>query len=199
MSFARCGSLTTMGTLIYGMNVSVDGYIAADNDDLDWSNPDEELHRYWNDHAREIQVSLYGRKLYELMAAHWPTADQQPDVSPVEAEFARIWQATPRVVFSTTLTSVDHNSRLERGDVVSVAKELKAATDGVLEVGGATVAAPLVRAGLVDEYRLVIHPTAVGSGTPFFPELAEHVRLRLAGSRTFSSGVILLRYEPVRD
>jgi dihydrofolate reductase len=199
MSFARCGSLTTMGTLIYGMNTSVDGYIADAKGGIDWSDPDEDLHRYWNDHAREIRLSLYGRKLYELMAAHWPTADQQPDVPPVEAEFARIWQATPRVVFSTTLESVDHNSRLERGDVVSVARELKAATDGVLEVGGATVAAPLVRAGLVDEFRILVHPAAVGGGTPFFPELADHVRLRLAENRTFGSGAVLLRYEAVRD
>src|SRR5215212_2514967 len=85
------------------MNVTLDGYIAARGDDIGWSVPSAELHQWFNDRAREIGVSLYGRKLWEVMSAHWPTADQQPDVTPVEVEFARIWQKTPKVVFSSTL------------------------------------------------------------------------------------------------
>ena len=110
-----------MGKLTYGMNVSVDGYIADTNGDIGWSDPDAELHQYWNDQVRDTAVSLYGRKLYELMSAHWPTADEAPDVSSVQAEFARLWRAMPKVVFSKTLDSVGWNSRLERGDVVEVA------------------------------------------------------------------------------
>src|SRR3954451_4623762 len=129
--FPSCGGLTRMGKLTYGMNVSVDGYIADTNGDIGWSDPDAELHQYWNDQVRDTAVSLYGRKLYELMSAHWPTADEAPDVSSVQAEFARLWRAMPKVVFSKTLDSVGWNSRLERGDVVEVATRLKAETDGL--------------------------------------------------------------------
>jgi len=134
MSFRPCGGLTRMGKLTYGMNVSVDGYIADTNGDIGWSDPDAELHQYWNEQVRDTAVSLYGRKLYELMSAHWPTADEAPDVSSVQAEFARLWRAMPKVVFSKTLDSVGWNSRLERGDVVEVATRLKAETFRI--VGG---------------------------------------------------------------
>ena len=138
-----------MGTLTYGMNVSVDGYIADANGGIEWTGPpDDELHQYWNDREREIAVALYGRRLYDLMSAYWPTADQDPAASPITVDFAQIWREMPKVVFSRTLESVDWNSRLERGDVVEVATRLKAETDGLLEVAGATLAAPLVRAGL---------------------------------------------------
>jgi dihydrofolate reductase len=188
-----------MGTLTYGMNVSVDGYIADANGDLGWGTPDEELHQYWNDRTGQIALSLYGRKLYELMSAHWPTAGQAPDVSPVEAEYARLWLAMPKVVFSRTLESVEWNSRLERGDVVETARRLKAETDGLMEVGGATLAAPLVRAGLVDEFHVLVTPVAVGGGTPFFPSLDSWLQLELVENRTFKTGAVLLRYKSVRD
>ncbi|ORB28519.1 dihydrofolate reductase family protein [Mycolicibacterium parafortuitum] len=184
-----------MGRLIYGMNVSLDGYIADARGDIDWSDPSEELHQYWNDFERETALAFYGRRLYELMSAYWPTADQDPDVPPLIADFAQIWRDMPKVVFSRTLESVDWNSRLERGDPVEVVRKLKAETDGQLEVAGATLAAPIVRAGLVDEYRLVIGPTAVGGGIPFFPTLPSWISLRLMESRTFPGGAILVRYE----
>jgi dihydrofolate reductase len=186
-----------MGRLTYGMNVSVDGYIAAKDDDIGWSDPDDELHQFWNDRTREVAVSLYGRKLYDLMSAYWPTAHEDPDLKPVTAEYAQLWLAMPKVVFSKTLESVSWNSRLERGDVVEVATKLKAETDGELEVGGAALAAPLVRAGLVDEFLLVVSPVAVGGGTPFLPTLNKWLKLELVENRTFSSGVVLLRYRSV--
>lgn len=186
-----------MGKLTYGMNVSVDGYIADKDDDIGWGNPDEELHQFWNDRTREIAVSLYGRKLYELMSAHWPTAGQAPDVNPIEEEYAQLWLAMPKVVFTKTLDKVDWNSRLERGDVVEAATRLKAETDGLMEVGGATLAAPLVRAGLVDEFQVVVMPAVVGGGTPFFPTLNKWITLELVENRTFSSGAVLLSYRPV--
>ncbi|GGS29784.1 dihydrofolate reductase family protein [Actinokineospora fastidiosa] len=188
-----------MGRLTYGMNVSVDGYIADPNGEIGWSDPDDELHQYWNDQVRDTEVALYGRKLYELMAAYWPTADQEPDVTPVTAEYARLWRGMRKVVFSKTLESVGWNSELERGDVVEVARRLKAETDGLVEVAGATLAAPLVRAGLVDEFHVVIAPAAVGGGTPFFPSMDKWVHLRLIENRTFPTGAVLLRYETVRD
>lgn len=187
-----------MGKLIYGMSVSLDGYTAAVGDDIRWSEPDDELHQYWNDHARSISMSLYGRKLYELMSAYWPTADEQPDATPVIVDFARVWRETPRVVFSKTLTEVAWNSRLERGDVVEVARRLKAERDGLLEVAGPTLAAPLVRAGLVDVYQVVVYPVLVGGGTRFFPPLDDWADLTLVENRTFPSGAVLLCYETGR-
>lgn len=194
----RC-SLIVMGKLIYGFNVSVDGYIADAQGNIDWSEPSDELHQYWNDFERETALSFYGRRLYELMSAYWPTADKAPDATPVVVDFARIWREMPKVVFSRTLASVDWNSRLERGDPVEVVRRLKAETDGGLEVAGATLAAPIVQAGLVDEYRIVVAPTAVGGGTAFFPPLPSWVSLRLLENRTFPGGTVLLRYEAKHD
>lgn len=188
-----------MGRLIYGFTVSVDGYIADAQGSIDWSDPSEELHQYWNDFERETTLSFYGRRLYDLMSAYWPTADEDPDADPMIVDFAGIWRAMPKVVFSQILESVDWNSRLERGDPVEVVARLKAETDGQLEVAGATLAAPIVRAGLVDEYRMVVAPTAVGGGTPFFPTLPSWIPLRLMENRQFPGGTVLLRYEAVRD
>ena len=194
----RC-SLICMGKLIYGFNVSVDGYIADARGSIDWSDPSEELHRYWNDFERDTACAFYGRRLYELMSAYWPTADEAPDATPLIVDFAHIWRDMPKVVFSRTLEHVDWNSRLERGDPVEVVAKLKADIDGTLEVAGATLAAPIVRAGLVDEYRIVLVPTAVGGGTPFFPTLPSWISLRLLENRTFPCGTVLLRYEAKRD
>lgn len=195
MSTADHGSLKSMGKLIYGFTVSVDGYIADAQGSIDWSDPDDELHQYWNDFERDTALAFYGRRLYDLMSAYWPIADKDPDATPLIADFARIWCGMPKVVFSRTLDSVDWNSRLERGDPVEVVRRLKAETDGQLEVAGATLAAPIVQAGLVDEYRIVLSPVAVGGGLPFFPNLPSWISLRLLENRTFPGGTVLLRYE----
>jgi dihydrofolate reductase len=184
-----------MGRLIYGFNVSVDGYIADAQGDIDWSEPSDELHQYWNDFERETALAFYGRRLYHLMSAYWPTAESDPDATPLIVDFARIWCGMPKVVFSRTLESVDWNSRLERGDPVEVVSQLKADTDGQLEVAGATLAGPIVAAGLVDEFRMVVAPTAVGGGIPFWPSLPSWISMRLVENRTFPGGIVLLRYE----
>jgi dihydrofolate reductase len=101
-----------MRKVIYSMGVSLDGFIEGPNRELDWSTPDEELHRFWNDQARKIGTSLYGPRLYELMADYWPTADTNPSAPGHVVEFARIWRDMPRIVFSTTLERVDWNGRL---------------------------------------------------------------------------------------
>lgn len=199
MSAARRGSLKSMGKLIYGFNVSVDGYIADARGSIDWSDPNDEVHQYWNDFERDTALAFYGRRLYGLMSDYWPTADEDPDATPLIVDFARIWRDMPKVVFSRTLESVDWNSRLERGDPVEVVTKLKAETDGQLEVAGATLAAPIVQAGLVDEYRIVVSPVAVGGGLPFFPNLPSWISLRLLENRTFPGGTVLLRYEARRD
>lgn len=104
-SALRC-SLVCMGRLIYGFNVSVDGYIADAQGNIDWSDPNEELHQYWNDFERETALSFYGRRLYELMSAYWPTADETPDATPLIVDFAHIWRDMPKVVFSRAVMDV---------------------------------------------------------------------------------------------
>lgn len=184
-----------MRRLIYSMNVTLDGYIAAPGDDIGWGVPSAELHQWFNDRARELGLSLYGRRLWELMSAHWPTADQDPDATPVEIEFAHIWQRTPKVVFSSTLETVSGNARLVTGDAVAEIRRIKAEDGAPMEIAGATLAGTAMRAGLIDEYHVVTHPVLVGGGTPFFSTLDAWVDLRLVETRTFPDGVVLSRYE----
>ncbi len=189
-----------MRKVIYSMNVSLDGFIEGPNRELDWSTPDEELHRFWNDQAREMGTFLYGRRLYELMAEYWPTADANPSAPEHVVEFARIWRDMPKIVFSTTLEKVDWNSRLVRGNIAEEVTKLKAQPGKDMDVGGPTLASTFMRLGLIDEYRPVVHPVVLGGGTPFFPALDNPISLRLVETRTFGSGVVYLRYqrEPVR-
>jgi dihydrofolate reductase len=184
-----------MGKLIYTMNVSLDGFVETPDKSVAWTKVDDELHTWFNDDLREVDASLYGRRLYELMAGYWPTAESDPAATEAMREFGRIWLETPRIVFSTTLRSVDFNSRLVRGDVGDELARLRTEFQGDLEVGGPNLASQFVRRGLVDEYRLMVHPVVLGAGTPFFPQLDAPIDLRLAETRAFGSGVTLLRYE----
>ncbi len=183
-----------MGKLIYSMNVSLDGYIETPDHSLDWATVDEELHTWFNDRAREVDASLYGRRMYELMAGYWPTAESDPSATSAMIDFARIWKPMPKVVFSSTLTTVDWNSRLVTGDVGEELAQLRTEFDGDLDVGGPTLASAFIRRGLVDEYRLLVHPVILGAGTPFFPKLESPICLQLAETRTFDSGVIYQGY-----
>ena len=195
-----------MRKLIFGMNVTLDGYIAATGDDIGWSGgdagahggPSDELFQWWLDQERASGLSLYGRKLWETMSSHWPTADQQPDATPAQIEFARRWRDMPKVVFSSTTSAVDWNARLVTGDAVTEITRLKTEDGGPMDVGGATLAAAAMRAGLIDEYAIVTHPVLVGGGTPFFTALDNWVNLKLVETRTFPDGVLLTRYESRR-
>ena len=184
-----------MGKLIYCLNVSLDGFIETPDKSLAWGKVDDELHTWFNDDLREVEASLYGRRLYELMAGYWPTAGSDPEATETERDFGRIWLETPKIVFSTTLPSVDFNSRLVRGDVGDQLARLRTEFQGDLEVAGPNLASQFVRRGLVDEYRLMVHPVVLGAGTPFFPPLDAPIDLELTETRTFASGVTLLRYE----
>jgi dihydrofolate reductase len=183
-----------MGKLIYMLNVSLDGYVETPDHSLDWAVVDDELHSWFNDQTRALDASLYGRGLYELMAAYWPTAESDPSTTETEREFARLWNAMPKIVFSSTLESVEWNSRLVRGDVGEELARLRTEFDGDLDVGGATLASAFIRRGLVDEYRLVVHPVILGGGTPFWPKLDAPIRLRLTETHRFASGVLYLGY-----
>ena len=182
-----------MRKVIYSMGVSLDGFIAGPGGEIDWSAPSEELHRFHNEQTKEIGAHFMGRRLYETMV-YWETADQDPATGETEHEFAHIWQALPKVVFSTTLDRVEGNARLARDSVEEEVARLKAEPGKDLAVGGAGIAATFARLGLIDEYRLFVSPVVLGGGTPFFPPLDERVDLELVETRTFGSKVEYLRY-----
>ncbi|MEO6857946.1 MAG: dihydrofolate reductase family protein [Solirubrobacteraceae bacterium] len=185
-----------MRKVIYSMGVSLDGYIAGPDGTFDWAAPDEELHRFHNDQIRELGAHLMGRGLYETMVV-WETADRDRSRSDFALEFAEIWKALPKVVFSTTLESVVGNTRLLREDPVGELSRLRSEPGQDLAVGGAGLAAELTRRGMIDEYRLFVNPVIAGGGTPFFPPLEEPVDLELIETRTFGSRVIYERYRRV--
>jgi dihydrofolate reductase len=187
-----------MRRLTFGMNMSLDGYVAAPGDDLGWGVPSDELFQWWSDRVAATGLALYGRRLWETMSSHWPTADQQPDATPAQIEFARRWRDIPKVVFSSTISEVDGNARLVTGDAVAEIARLRTEDGGLMDVGGATLAAAAMRAGLIDEYAIVTHPVLVGGGTPFFTAVDSWVNLDLVETRGFPGGVLLTRYETRR-
>jgi dihydrofolate reductase len=183
-----------MRRLIYSFGVSLDGFIAGPEGDIDWSAPDEELHRFHNEQARELGAHLYGRRLYETMRVWETWADERPSAPEHELEFARIWKATPKIVFSTTLEKVEGNARLVRNNAAEEVARLKEEPGKDLAVGGAGLASTLMKAGLIDEYGLFVNPVVLGAGTPFFPALDERIDLELVETRTFGSRVVYVRY-----
>lgn len=185
-----------MRKVIYMTSLSLDGYIDAAIGDQNWAIPDEELHRHFNDLEKEIDTHLYGRQMYELMAAYWPTADQNPSAPPYEIDYARIWKAVPKVVFSRSLEEVGWNSRLVKDDARAEVARLKALPGKDMSVGGLTLASDLADAGLIDEYRLYFVPILLGSGKTAFAKLRQRVQLLPVETYTFHSGTILLRCTP---
>jgi dihydrofolate reductase len=182
-----------MAKLIYSAIMSLDGYIADEQGNFDWAAPDEEVHRFVNDLERPVGTYLYGRRMYEVMAA-WETMDRVPDQPQVSLDFARIWQAADKVVYSRTLETVSSaRTRIERQFDPEAVRQLKDSTGPDLSVGGPHLAAQAIQAGLVDEYHLFITPTVVGGGNQALPD---HVRLDLdlEDERRFASGVVFLRY-----
>jgi dihydrofolate reductase len=186
-----------MGKLIYSMGVSLDGFIAGPDGEIDWSAPDEELHRFHNQQARETGAHLYGRRLYEAMT-YWETAEEKPSAPEVELEFARIWKDTPKIVFSKTLEKVEGNARLVRDGVAEEVAKLKEESGKDLAVGGAGLASTFMKLGLIDEYRLFVSPVVLGGGTPYFPTLDERIKLELIETQTFGSRVVYVRYRSRR-
>ena len=185
-----------MRKLIYSMGVSLDGFIAGPDGEIDWSAPDVELHRFHNQQTRELGGHLLGRKLYEEMA-YWETADENPSAPEHELEFARIWKDTPKIVFSKTLEKVEGNARLARDGVAEEVAKLKEEPGKDLAIGGAGLASTIIKLGLIDEYRLFVSPVVLGGGTPYFPALDERINLELVETQTFGSRVVYVRYRRV--
>lgn len=187
-----------MSKLIYAMGgVSADGYIVGPDGSFDWGAPDEELHRFHNQRVREQGAHLLGRRLYEIML-YWETAHQDPKADETSLEFASVWLPLPKVVFSRTLESVEGtNTTLASRDLPAELAELRKTVQGDIGIGGAGLAAEAIRLGLVDEYRLFVHPIAVGGGIPFFPR-DHQTEMELIETRTFSSRVVYLKYRATR-
>ena len=171
------------------MDVSLDGFIKGPDGSFDWAAPGAEEHRFHNEQTRELSAHLCGRGLYEVML-FWESAEATSADDPVIREFAAIWQALPKIVFSRTLTSVQGNARLATRDIADELAQL----DGDVAVGGAGLAAECARQGLIDEYRPFVKPVLVGGGTPFFPPLDASVDLRRLETRTFDDGTVYLRF-----
>jgi dihydrofolate reductase len=187
-----------MRSVTYSMGISLDGYIVGPDGTFDWSGPDPEVFRFWIDEMRGVGVHLLGRRLYETML-YWETADQDRSLDDAELEWVAIWNPLPKVVFSTTLSAVQGHARLASGGVAEEIERLRAEPgEGDIAIGGATLAAEAAALGLIDEYRAMVYPVLVGGGIPYFPRGERRVDLELVETRTFSSGVVYLRYRVVR-
>jgi dihydrofolate reductase len=180
------------------MNASLDGYIVGPDGGFNWSAPDAEVFRFWIDEIREVGVHLLGRRLYETML-YWETAEQDPSLGDAELEWAGLWNALPKVVFTNTLSALQGNARLASGGLAEEIERLRAEPgDGDIAIGGATLAAEAAALDLIDEYRVVVYPVLVGGGISYFPQRERRVDLELVETRTFSSRFVYLRYRVVR-
>jgi dihydrofolate reductase len=186
-----------MRKLIYFSMVSLDGKIETPDRSLDWVVIDEELHRFINQLERGMGGYLYGRRMYELMQAYWPTADTQSSLD-YEVEFSKIWKQITKYVFSQSLEQVDGNAELVKTDATAEVVRLKSTQGPDLEVGGSHLAGVLMQAGLIDEFRLFFHPVILGAGTPMVAPVSQAIKLRLVEERSFRSGVVYLRYQAER-
>jgi dihydrofolate reductase len=179
-----------MGSLIYSTIGSLDGYIEDRDGKFDWAEPDEEVHRFVNDLERPVGTYLYGRRMYEVMAS-WETAHTLADYS---REFAEIWQAAEKIVYSKTLEAPSTNrTRIERDFEPEAVRRLKAEAGRDISVGGPDLASQAIRAGLVDEYHLFVAPIVVGRGKRSLPDDVR-VELELLDERRFANGMVYLRY-----
>jgi dihydrofolate reductase len=182
-----------MAKLIYSAITSLDGYTADEDGNFDWAAPDEEVHTVVNDLERPVGTYLYGRRMYEVMAP-WETEPTLADQSRVMREFAELWQAADKVVYSKTLETVSTaRTRIERDFDPEAVRQLKTQAERDITVGGPDLAAQAIKAGLVDEVRLFFVPIVVGGGSQALPD---HVRLKLEllDERRFGNGAVHLRY-----
>jgi dihydrofolate reductase len=181
-----------MGSLIYSGITSLDGYVSDEDGSFDWSVPDDEVHTFVNDLERPVGTYLYGRRMYEVMVA-WetmPLAGEPPFIR----DYAAVWRAADKIVYSRTLKAASSaRTRIEPEFDPDAVRRMKAAAGGDLGVGGPELAAEAIRAGLVDEYWLLVSPVVVGGGTKFLPDDI-HLDLDLLDERRFGNGVVHLRY-----
>ena len=182
-----------MSTLIYFTPMSLDGFIAGETDNMDWSVPDEEVSAFINDRERPFGTYLYGRKIYETMKV-WETPEVIPGLTPPMMDFARIWQAADKIVYSKSLETVaTPKTHLEREFEAQALRDLKAQLPHDISVDGTDLAAQVIRAGLVDEYQLLVVPAILGGGKRILPSDVV-VKLELLEERRVGNGWVYLRY-----
>ena len=182
-----------MAKLIYTAIASLDGYVEDESGAFGWAEPDEEVHRFVNDLERPVGTHLYGRRLYETMAV-WETDPRVAEHSPAARDFAAVWQAAEKIVYSRTLETVaTARTRIEHEFDPQTVRRLKAEAGRDLVVGGATLAGEAFRAGLVDECHLFLAPVLVGGGKRAFPGDVR-LKLELLGERRFGNGMVYLAY-----
>jgi dihydrofolate reductase len=182
-----------MAKRIYSAITSLDGYVADEEGKFDWAAPDEEVHSFVNDLERPVGTYLYGRRMYEVMRA-WETMDTGPDQPPAVQDFAKIWQAADKIVYSRTLkTASSARTRIEGDFDPEAVRQLKASARRDLTVGGPDLAAQAIKAGLVDEYELFVTPVVVGGGKRSLPD-GIRLKLELMDERRFGNGVVHLHY-----
>jgi dihydrofolate reductase len=191
-----------MGRFVYWMNVSLDlriEQVPGDHGAGEWLRIDEELHHEFNAQARSLALMVQGRVVYEIMEEYWPRAREDASLPDVLREYGEIWTAKPKVLVSRTRRSADHNTRNIGGDdAIEQLAALRTSTDGSIGVGGAALATQLLRAGLLDELLLFIHPAILGFGRPLFDDYDRPIDLDLLEQRSFTQGVTMHRYA-VRD
>jgi dihydrofolate reductase len=182
-----------MAKLIYSAITSLDGYIADEQGTFDWATPDEEVHAFVNDLERPIGTHLYGRRMYETMV-YWETVSEGADRSAISRDFAQIWRAAEKVVYSRTLQAPSSaRTRIERDFDPEAIRALKESSDSDITIGGAELAGQAIAANLVDECHLLLNPIVVGGGRRALPADVR-VRLELLSERRFSGGVVHLGY-----
>lgn len=182
-----------MGTLVYGMSVSLDGYVNGPDGGIDWTDPDGETHRFINELESRIGTYLFGRRMFETMRV-WEDPAFLADLPDFAMEYTPIYLAAQKIVYSSTLQDPGlPRTRVERRLDLDAVRALKESTDADLAVGGPTLAAPLLRAGLVDELTVFLVPVIVGGGTRFLPD-GLSLDLTLTEERRFASGTVFLRY-----
>ena len=184
-----------MGKLTYTAIASLDGYVADADGDFRWAAPDEEVHAFANDLERHVETHLLGRRMYEVLV-FWENPGD--DIGPIMRDYANVWQAAQKVVYSRTLETVSSaRTRLEREFNPEAVRALKASTDGELTIGGPELAAHALRAGLVDELHLITVPAVVGGGTSWLPD-GLRLDLALIAQRRFSNGTVYAAYSVQR-
>jgi dihydrofolate reductase len=182
-----------MGKLIYSMITSADGYVQDAEGNFDWGMPDQESHEFITHVAEGVGTYLYGRRMYETMS-YWESVDDGSDLPSHISDWARLWQATEKIVYSSTLSEVTTaNTRLERRFDAEAVRALKESSERDLTIDGPTLAAHAIRAGLVDEFQPIVNPIVVGGGLRFFPDDVR-IDLQLLDERRFADGVVYLRY-----
>jgi dihydrofolate reductase len=187
-----------MRKIISMMSVSLDGFIEGPNGELDWHMISDELAAHFNDRLGPMGGFLDGRVTYELRAGYWPTADADPGAPAAVAEFARIWRDMPKIVYSRTLERAGWNTTVVREVVPEEVTRLKAQPGGDLVLGGADLGAAFRQFDLIDEYWIYVHPILIGRGKPLFQSpgsMTSAISLRLAATRIFGNGVVLLDYQ----